>query len=501
MKQHVIAVTTLIALSACDLNIKIDDSEGEDLLSDSADYHEETEEEEGDELEDSEDSFEDEEEESLFEDEEEEDNESEDSEDSFEEEGNDEEEDNQQGSEDEDVTNGVLVPTVEWHIGQGTEGEEHVHEGMQTSDGGYIAIGQNQESGSSKTDILIVKVDAAGQLQWQKSIGSAGQWDVGIAIVEVADGYIAGGGIAVGNTQKAGLLKLDLSGNMEWQETFAHSGVGMIRGLDVMSNGNLVVTGFVSGVESGFVFISDESEGFLSVVDLQGNPLWQKNFSDIPQGTKVRQTLDGGFVVLSTAWVESNGQDAMNATLIKTDATGNVEWKEFYGGGENNQAFDFDLTVDGSFILAGHTTGYGADNWDCLLTKVDSSGNLEWVKRFGQPRGYNSLYIHDECYGVRQDHDGGFVMTGGSGNETGSYSESGHPTGVADEWKSYLIKVDASGNLLWEQVYGDGAGNGNNAAEFLSLTDDGGYMLFNDTDSTGEMQPNNYGFMKLSAVQ
>ena len=37
-------------------------------------------------------------------------------------------------------------------------------------------------------------------------------------------------------------------------------------------------------------------------------------------------------------------------------------------------------------------------------------------------RGYSAQYIHDECYGVRQDYDGGFVMTGGSGNETPSYS-------------------------------------------------------------------------------
>ena len=44
-------------------------------------------------------------------------------------------------------------------------------------------------------------------------------------------------------------------------------------------------------------------------------------------------------------------------------------------------------------------------------------------------------------------------------------------------------------------------GNGHNAAEFLALTDDGGYMLFNDSDSIGTMGPNNFGFMKLSAEQ
>ena len=34
------------------------------------------------------------------------------------------------------------APAVEWHVGEGTSGEEHVHEGLQTADGGYVAIGR-----------------------------------------------------------------------------------------------------------------------------------------------------------------------------------------------------------------------------------------------------------------------------------------------------------------------------------------------------------------------
>lgn len=49
------------------------------------------------------------------------------------------------------------------------------------------------------------------------------------------------------------------------------------------------------------------------------------------------------------------------------------------------------------------------------------------------------------------------------------------------------------------QVYGDRAGAGHNATEFVGLTRDGGYMLFTDTDSAGPAEPNNFGFMKLSA--
>ena len=389
------------------------------------------------------------------------------------------------------------APVIEWHVGRGTDGEEHVHEGMQTTDGGYIAIGQTEEGGGSRTtDMLVVKVDADGGLEWTARLGTTGQMDVGIAILEVDDGYLAAGGLWAGGRQQSALVKLDRNGEEVWTRRYHDRGASAVRGLDHTSDGQVAVTGYTDGFEEGFVFISEESTGFLMVVDDSGAPSVSVELP-VPQGTKVRQTADGGFAVLSTVWTEANGEDVQNAALVKTDAVGSVEWRQTYGGADNNQAFDFDMAADGTFVLAGHTTGFGATNWDCLMTKVGADGSAEWSRRFGQPRGYDAAWIHDECYGIRVDTDGSYVMAGGTGDEYDS-SESGHPAGPSDEWKGLLLKVSVDGDLAWMQVYGDGAGAGNNATEFLGLTRDGGYLLFNDTDSAGPAEPNNFGFMKLS---
>ena len=70
----------------------------------------------------------------------------------------------------------VDAPEMEWYVGQGTDVEEHVHEGMQTSDGGYIGIGETQESSNDDGmgDILIIKIDASGNLEWQERFGTEG---------------------------------------------------------------------------------------------------------------------------------------------------------------------------------------------------------------------------------------------------------------------------------------------------------------------------------------
>ena len=184
--------------------------------------------------------------------------------------------------------------------------------------------------------------------------------------------------------------------------------------------------------------------------------------------------------------------------LIKTDGEGNELWKKNYGGDSDEHCYDFDLAKDGGYILGGHTRSpsYGVVNWDFLMMKIDKDGNEEWHRTFGQPRGYDPRYIHDEAYGVRQTPDGGYVIVGGSGDEH-PYSASGSPDGASDIWKVFLVKVDPAGKLEWQAVYGGEYDN--NAGEYLGLTRDGGFIIGSDSDDAGKdnFRPNNFGFMKI----
>ena len=384
-------------------------------------------------------------------------------------------------------------PVMEWHRGLGTNNEEHVHEGIQTSDGGYIAVGHTWEGSTEFTDLLVVKSNSNGIEDWKEILGTSGQYDIGICVYEVADGYIVGGAIHNVN-QIRGLVKFDLEGNVDWEKTYSNTGNGCIRGIDITIDGGIIATGYKNSPEEGYLFISDDSDGFIMKLDTSGTLIWEKDIS-ATQGTKIRQEVNGGFAIASTDWFW-NGNDHQDVVLIKTDSEGNEIYINNYGGEDLDQCFDFDLCSDGGYIFAGHTLSYGVENWDYYLLKVNSQGNEEWHKTFGQPRDYDARYIHDEAYGVRQISDGGFIVAGGSGDEY-SYSASGHPSGPSDEWKAYLVRTDNSGNTLWEAVYPP-TSVGNNAAEYIDITKDDGYIVFTDTDSQTPPSPNNFGFMKIS---
>jgi hypothetical protein len=270
---------------------------------------------------------------------------------------------------------------------------------MQTSDGGYIGIGNTL---ASNPDMVIIKTDSSGNKEWQEVIGTSGQPDVGYCVAEVSDGFICGGGLYNSGNQKRALVKLNkTTGNIVsgWPKYYPGPQNCGIRGVDILDDGSIVATGYTNCPEDGFVFIVDEGTGFIMKTDANGISQWSETLS-VPQGTKVRQ--DGtGFALCSTAWYY-NGGDHQDAVLILTNSSGTETYKNNYGGTGDEHCYDFDLTSDGGYILGGHTTSYGVANWDFYMVKANSSGGEEWHQTFGQPRGYDANYIHDEAYGVAQ---------------------------------------------------------------------------------------------------
>ena len=93
---------------------------------------------------------------------------------------------------------------------------------------------------------------------------------------------------------------------------------------------------------------------------------------------------------------------------------------------------------DGNYLLGGHTTvGNGVVNWDYVALKVNSQTKQEmWRKTYGQPRGFDAQWIHDEMYGVALDKEGNYLLLGGSGDEY-PYSADG-----SGEWQVVNIVSD-----------------------------------------------------------
>jgi len=146
---------------------------------------------------------------------------------------------------------------------------------------------------------------------------------------------------------------------------------------------------------------------------------------------------DGNFIMVGEA--AANGTTNHDGVIVKVNNAGNVLWSKTVGGAQEDFLTLVTATADGGCIAAGVTnsSGIGTYTGDCWVVRVDGSGNLVWQKRYfvsGSP-GY--------VYSIISTSDGGFAFAG-----TFPFTP-----GLAD---GMVVKIDASGNILWQKKLGTG---------------------------------------------
>jgi len=303
----------------------------------------------------------------------------------------------------------------------GTSGD-YASSVQQTSDGGYIVAGYTNSFGASGNDILLIKMDANGNVEWAKTYGGTGD-DRAFSVQQTT----GGGYIVAGYTNSFGagdwdifLIKTDANGNVEWAKTYGGTNWDEARSVQQTSGGGYIVAGYTESFGAGDIF--------LIKMDEYGNVQWAKTYGGISwdYASSVQQTSDGGYIV--AGGTHSFGAGWINLFLIKTDANGNVQWAKTYGGTIVDFASSVQQTSGGGYIVAGYTNSFGAGGYDILLIKTDADGNVEWAKTYG---GTN----WDNASSVQQTSDGGYIVAGW----TWSFS-----AGAED---IFLIKTDENGDI------------------------------------------------------
>lgn len=275
---------------------------------------------------------------------------------------------------------------------------------IETADGGFIGTGQHESSGAGSCDIYAYKVDACGNPEWFKTYGGPSA-DGGKCLQQTSDGgYIIAGLATLGQGDyDMCLVKLDAAGNIQWSKEYGGGVADYGLYVQQTNDGGYIFSGFVTNMGFGATDVA------LIKTDAAGNLQWQKIYGGAGDdwGDYVQQTSDGGYMV--TGYTTSFGAGNADIYLLKVDATGNLQFSKTYGGagsdGSSSWGIVGEVTTDGGFILAGNTDSYGTGSNDVLLIKTDALGNLLWSKTFGGTADDQPRFIH-------QTSDKGYVITG-----------------------------------------------------------------------------------------
>ena len=275
-----------------------------------------------------------------------------------------------------------------------------------------------------------MKTDTQGNQQWNKTYGTVGSAR-GLSVIQTDDNGFAVSGIANSN---ADLIKIDSSGNMVWNKSYTQ-----------LTSANAIIKtadgGYALAGSTGEEWKSSGNPCGLVKVDAMGNIVWSKSYSQAGDGaaSSLVQTSDGGYALVGTT------QDS-DFLLVKVDSNGKFEWSKTYGSQDKDGSYSIIQDPDGSLVMAGlmwNRSTYGGVG----LVKVDSAGNLLWLKNYPS--------IGSACTLVHAS-DGSYILCSGM-----------------------LDKIGVDGTLLWSRnvTYDGAVGELSYAVStsLLTATSDGGY--------------------------
>jgi hypothetical protein len=397
------------------------------------------------------------------------------------------------------------VPAMVWQKTFGGTGDEYAYSMKLANDGGYIVCGYTDSDDGDisdnhgNVDAWVIKLNKAGEIAWQKVFGGSGN-DEGLCIQPTSDG----GYIMCAYTESADgdintnhglgdmlVVKLAATGATEWKRTFGGSELDFVTSIIQTANGDYVFAGYTESADFDVISNHGGRDTWVVKLNPMGDIIWRKTFGGT-YDDHIEQIIETSDHSLMAAGVtESTDGDAVGANsekgggawLLKLDEAGTLLWQKDYGGNMEDLFFCIEKTIDGGYILGGcsaSSDGGVPENKgyrDAWFVKIDDVGNPQWQRTFGGTGA-------DEIYNVQQTNDGGYIASCYSNSNDGDIVGN---RGMADYW---LIKLDPSGTLQWQQTLG---GTGEDHISSILQTGDGGYIVAGDSDSNDGDVAGNHG--------
>jgi hypothetical protein len=153
---------------------------------------------------------------------------------------------------------------LEWAKTYGGTNYDRAYSVQQTSGGGYIVAGYTQSFGAGGSDIFLIKTDEFGNVQWAKTYGGE-SWDGAYSVQQTS----GGGYIVAGYAESFGagwydilLIKTDEFGNVQWAKTYGGTNYDRAYSVQQTSDGGYIVAGTTRSFGAGgydiFLIKTDE---------------------------------------------------------------------------------------------------------------------------------------------------------------------------------------------------------------------------------------------------
>ncbi len=313
---------------------------------------------------------------------------------------------------------------------------------------------------------------------WQQSFSGFGDVRFNSSVQDDAQNIILAGSkqITTNGVKHEDILvvKLDLGGNLIWEQTYGGSGDETAESLLISEDGEIVLCGSTNSADGIFKKNAGLHDMFVLKLNQYGQLETANTFggSSLDFGGDILQKQNGNFLLggssrsLDFNLVDNQGQ--FDVVVLELDKNLQLQHTRSFGGWDDDLLQKLLFMPDGSLsILASSTTYTGAysDNrgdQDVVIYRIDQNGNIEWQRSYG-----GSMFEQPEDMALL---DNGNLLIAAS-----SFSNDYDiPTnnGSRDGW---LFEVDPIGIIVWSTTYGS---SGNDDIRAIKKLENGEYIVF-----------------------
>jgi len=293
--------------------------------------------------------------------------------------------------------------------------------------------------GTPSPRIFVVKFAANGSLAWQRIWNGTTIRNLGRPGVAIApDGSVYATGVSADNRNDAVLLKFDANGTLQWERTWGDADSNETFGVAAAADGSVYITGTATAFSAGSTGI------FVVKFDAAGNVVWQR-IADGAAANGIAVAADGSVFAVGT--VPRNSQiGTFDLLVLKIAANGTLAWSRAYTAGDvADPRGGVAASPDGSVVAAGAVQSIkaGAADITALIVKLDASGALVFDKQFDGR-------VNETAEGVAVDQTDGSIYVSGTTTSFGAGSEDAYVLHLQPTGKKLLSAVTWGGSAQEE---------------------------------------------------
>jgi len=346
----------------------------------------------------------------------------------------------------------VKVDSLGRHQWSNTYGGNESDEGYAvepTFDSGYAFLGWTNSYGAGGYDVLLVKTDALGKVQWQKTYGGS-DWDFGYDISQTADS----GFVICGQTYSYGsgngdvyVIRTDKNGDTLWTRTVGGAGYDIGNSVYVRNDSVYMIAGSTTSYgigDTNLYLLKMNNKGVLEFDTTYG-------CTKTTVGSSIRGTQDGGYTI--AGYTDSIAQGSTNAgadyvIVLRTDSNLRVEktfnnWEMLLfkpsGIGYGKDAIE---CPDGNTVTVGTSNTDGLGGYAMFIARS--------FHQFLSAGPYEGGSGDEEGNSLAYNYANNNIVMAGASNSTGTVDTTNYTQGLFDY---YLVRYKNDTDIKFDYQY------------------------------------------------